>query len=290
MSDHEKEIDHLSGVETTGHSWDGLKELNNPLPRWWLWTWYATIIWGIGYWILYPAWPLVTDYTKGFLGHSNRAEGIAAYNSLVEARLEQASGLADASVEDILADDNMRQFAVAQGAAAFGDNCAACHGSGAAGTTGYPNLLDDDWLWGGTIDAIHETIRVGIRSTSDETRTNDMTAFGRDEILSSEEIATVASYVQSLSGSAPEGADLEAGQQLFMDNCTSCHGEDAKGMQELGAPNLTDAIWLYGGDRETIIETITNGRKGVMPTWEARLDPVTIKSLAVYVHTRGGGQ
>lgn len=290
MSDHKKEIDQVSGVETTGHSWDGLKELNNPLPRWWLWTWYVTIIWGIGYWILYPAWPLVSDYTKGFLGHSNRAEGIAAYNELVETRLEQASGLKDATVEEILADDNMRQFAVAQGAAAFGDNCAACHGSGAAGTTGYPNLLDDDWLWGGTIDAIHETIRVGIRSTSEDTRTNDMTAFGRDEILSKEEIETVASYVQSLSGNAPDNANLEEGKVLFEDNCAACHGEDGKGMQDLGAPNLTDAIWLYGGDRKTIIETITNGRKGVMPTWEARLDPVTIKSLAVYVHTRGGGQ
>ncbi|SNY91938.1 cytochrome c oxidase cbb3-type subunit 3 [Cohaesibacter sp. ES.047] len=290
MSDHEKEIDHLSGVETTGHSWDGLKELNNPLPRWWLWTWYATIIWGIGYWVLYPAWPLVNGYTQGLLGHSNRAEGIAAYNELVETRLEQASGLQSASVEEILGDENMRQFAVAQGAAAFGDNCAACHGTGAAGGEGYPNLLDDDWLWGGTIDAIHETLRVGIRSGHEDERFGNMTAFGRDEILSKEEIETLASYVQSLSGSAPEGADLDAGKVLFEENCVACHGEDAKGMQELGSPNLTDAIWLYGGDRETIIETITNGRAGVMPSWEARLDPLTIKSLAVYVHTRGGGQ
>ena len=143
---------------------DGLKELNNPLPRWWLWTWYVTIVWAIGYWVLFPAWPLVSDYTKGMLGYSNRAEGIAAYDSLIAKRLEQGAGLKDANVDTILADDKLRQFAVAQGAAAFGDNCAACHGSGASGSKGYPNLVDDDWLWGGTIDDIYQTIRFGIRS------------------------------------------------------------------------------------------------------------------------------
>lgn len=291
MSDHNKEIDQITGVETTGHEWDGLKELNNPLPSWWLWTFYVTIVWGIGYWVVYPAWPLVSDYTKGVFGYSSRAEGQAAYDDLVAKRLEKGAGLKDASVEEILADDALRQFAVAQGAAAFGDNCSACHGSGAAGTTDYPNLVDDDWLWGGTVDAIHETLRVGIRSGHDEERAGDMTAFGRDEILEKEDIITVTNYVLSLSGQETDsGADLEAGAVLFEENCASCHGEDAKGMQDLGAPNLTDAIWLYGGDRETIIDTITNGRAGVMPSWEKRLDPVTVKSLAVYVHTRGGGQ
>ena len=291
MSDHNKEVDQITGVETTGHEWDGLKELNNPLPRWWLWTFYVTIVWAVGYWVLYPTWPMLTDYTKGVLGHSNRAEGLAAYDNLMANRLERGAGLKDASVEDILADDALRAFAVAQGAAAFGDNCAACHGSGAAGSPSYPNLVDDDWLWGGTIDDIYTTIRVGIRSNNDDTRVNDMTAFGRDELLTKDEIVTVANYVMSLSGLETDAdADLEAGKALFEENCTACHGEDAKGLQEMGAPNLTDGIWLYGGDRETIIETITNGRKGEMPTWEARLDPVTIKSLAVYVHTRGGGQ
>ncbi|HAT85871.1 MAG TPA: cytochrome-c oxidase, cbb3-type subunit III [Rhizobiales bacterium] len=291
MSEHNKEMDHITGVETTGHEWDGLKELNNPLPRWWLWTFYITIVWAIGYWVAYPAWPLVSDYTKGMLGHSNRAEGLEAYNQLMAARLEKGAGLKDATVDEILANDDLRAFAEAQGAAAFGDNCSACHGSGAAGTTDYPNLVDDDWLWGGSVDAIHETIRVGIRSGHDDERAGDMTAFGRDEILEKEDILTVANLVMSLSGMpTDDGADLEAGKVLFEENCASCHGEDAKGLQELGAPNLTDAIWLYGGDRATIIETITNGRKGVMPAWEKRLDPVTVKSLAVYVHTRGGGQ
>ena len=290
MSDHDKEIDQLSGVETTGHEWDGLKELNNPLPRWWLWTFYATLIWGIGYWVVYPAFPLISGYTTGILGYSSRADGLAAYDALIADRLERGAGLKDASVEEILGNDDLRQFAVAQGAAAFGDNCSACHGSGAAGTTDYPNLVDDDWLWGGSIDAIHETLRVGIRSGHEDERSGDMTAFGRDELLEKEEIETVASFVQSLSGDAPDGADLEAGKVLFEENCASCHGEEGKGDQEFGAPNLTDAIWLYGGDRETIVESITNGRMGVMPAWETRLDPVTVKSLAVYVHTRGGGQ
>nr|WP_321458413.1 cytochrome-c oxidase, cbb3-type subunit III [uncultured Cohaesibacter sp.] len=291
MSDHKKEIDHLSGVETTGHEWDGLKELNNPLPRWWLWTWYACIVWAIGYWVLFPAWPMVSSYTKGYLGHTNREDGIKAYDSLIAKRMEQGAGLETASVEEILGNDDLRQFAVAQGAAAFGDNCAACHGSGAAGGNGYPNLLDDDWLWGGTVEDIHTTLLYGIRSTHDDTRMNDMTAFGRDEILEPDQIQTLADYVLSISGQEPSaGADLAAGAELFAENCTSCHGEGAKGLQEMGAPNLTDAIWLYGGDRDSIVQTITNGRKGVMPTWEARLDPVTIKSLAVYVHTRGGGQ
>ncbi|MCT4655944.1 MAG: cytochrome-c oxidase, cbb3-type subunit III [Cohaesibacter sp.] len=291
MSEHNKEIDHITGIETTGHEWDGLKELNHPLPRWWLWTFYITIVWAIGYWVAYPAWPLVSDYTRGMLGTTNRAEGIEAYNKLMEARLEKGAGLKEATVEEILGNDELRAFAEAQGAAAFGDNCSACHGSGAAGTTDYPSLVDDDWLWGGTVDSIHETIRVGIRSGHEDERTNDMTAFGRDEILEKEDIITVANYVLSLSGQATDdGADLEAGKVLFEENCTSCHGEDAKGMQDLGAPNLTDAIWLYGGDRETIIKSITDGRKGVMPAWETRLDPVTVKSLAVYVHTRGGGQ
>lgn len=291
MSDHNKEIDHITGIETTGHEWDGLKELNNPLPRWWLWTFYICILWAVGYWVAYPAWPLVENYTKGMLGHTNRAEGIEAYQKLMAARLEKGAGLKDASVEEILNNDDLRTFAIAQGSAAFGDNCAACHGSGAAGSRDYPNLLDDDWLWGGSIDAIHETIRVGIRSGHEDERANDMTAFGRDEILDKDQITTVANYVMSLSGMpTDQGADLEAGKALFEENCTSCHGEDAKGMQDLGAPNLTDAIWLYGGDRATIIESIANGRKGVMPTWETRLDPVTVKSLAVYVHTRGGGQ
>ena len=234
-----------------------------PAARWWLWTWYACIVWAIGYWVFVSGLANGIQLHQGVSGPYNREDGIKAYESLIAQRMEQGAGLQTASVEEILGNDDLRQFAVAQGSAAFGDNCAACHGSGAAGATGYPNLLDDDWLWGGTIEDIHTTLLYGIRSTHEDTRLNNMTAFGRDEILESDEIETLADYVLSISGQEPsEGADLEAGATLFADNCTSCHGEDAKGMQELGAPNLTDAIWLYGGDRETIIETITNGPPG----------------------------
>lgn len=291
MAEHNKDIDEVSGVETTGHEWDGLKELNNPLPRWWLITFYICIVWAIGYWIAMPAWPLVSDYTKGLLGSSQREQAIAAYQAATTARAEKGSGLVKASLEDIEGNQNLLEFAMANGKAAFGDNCAACHGTGATGSKGYPNLNDDDWLWGGTLEDIQTTIRHGIRSTSDDTRVGDMTAFGRDEILNKDEIRAVSNYVRTLSGQEPEaGADLEAGKTVFVDNCVACHGEDGKGMKDLGSANLTDNIWLYGGDLDTIIATVTNGRKGVMPTWQGRLDDVTIKSLAVYIHSLGGGQ
>ena len=286
-----KIIDEATGTETTGHEWDGVQELNTPLPRWWVWTFYATCVWAIGYTIAMPAWPLISSYTTGVLGASQRAQAIAAHNSAVAERTEKGSGLVDADLDAVKNDPKLLEFAMANGKAAFGDNCAPCHGSGATGAKGYPNLNDDDWLWGGTLDEIHTTLQYGIRSGHDDARVGDMTAFGRDEILSKEEIQTVANYVVSLSGGETEaGADLEAGKTLFADNCAACHGEDGKGMAELGAPNLTDKIWLYGGDMATIVDTVTNGRKGVMPAWSGRLAPVTVKSLAVYVHSLGGGK
>lgn len=283
------EIDHLSGVSTTGHEWDGLKELNNPLPRWWLWLFYICIIWAVGYFFLYPSWPVPGGYTKGLLGHSQREVALADAAAGQAARLTAGKGLETASLEQINGDPKLLEFALADGKAAFGDNCAPCHGSGATGSKGFPNLQDDDWLWGGSLDQIAQTITVGVRSTSPDTRTNDMPRFGADQILDAQQIRNVAGYVLSLSGGKVEGADVTAGQAIFAEQCTGCHGEDAKGNQELGAPNLTDAIWLYGGDEKTVIETITNARRGVMPTWGGRLDPVTIKSLAVYVHSLGGG-
>ena len=286
-----KYIDEPTGTETTGHEWDGVKELNTPLPKWWVYTFYATCVWAVAYCIAMPAWPLIDSYTTGVLGASQRAEVLAAHSEAVKVRTEKGAGLIDAELDAIKTDQNLLEFAMANGKSAFGDNCAPCHGSGATGAKGYPNLNDDNWLWGGTLDDIHTTLKFGIRSDHDDTRVGDMTAFGADEILSKEEIRTVANYVVSLSGGETEsGADLEAGKTLFTDNCESCHGEDAKGMAELGAPNLTDQIWLYGGDLESVVETVTNGRKGVMPAWTGRLDDVTIKSLAVYVHSLGGGQ
>ncbi|PLX37481.1 MAG: cytochrome-c oxidase, cbb3-type subunit III [Hyphomicrobiales bacterium] len=290
MAEHKKDIDEFSGVETTGHEWDGLKELNNPLPRWWIMTFYVCIIWAIGYWIAMPSWPLIESYTAGVLGASQRAQAIEAYETAAAARAEKGAGLVEASLEDIQGKQDLLEFAMANGKAAFGDNCAPCHGTGATGSAGFPNLNDDDWLWGGSLEAIHTTIQYGIRSGHDEARVGDMTAFGHDEILEKDQITQVVGYVRSLSGMEAEGADIEAGKTVFVDNCAACHGEDAKGMQELGAPNLTDGIWLYGSDAATLTETVTAGRKGVMPAWTGRLDDVTIKSLAVYVHSLGGGQ
>ena len=287
----DKEIDKLSGVETTGHEWDGLKELNNPLPRWWLWVFYATVIWAVIYWILMPSWPMLTDYTRGIRGQSQRAIVMQEVDALKALRAEKGAGLADADLAEIQQTPAMLEFAMANGRSAFGDNCAPCHGSGGGGFTGYPNLNDDAWLWGGSLDDIHQTLLYGIRSDHDETRFGDMPAFGRDELLTPDEVFDVANYVHSMAGmDTAADANLEEGKTLYMDNCAVCHGDEGKGMRELGAPNLTDGIWMYGSDLDTIIDGINNGRGAVMPAWIDRLDPVTLKSLAVYTHSLGGGE
>ena len=287
----QNDIDHVSGKTTTGHQWDGIKELNTPLPRWWLLTFYATIIWAIGYWIAYPAWPLVSSYTTGVLNWSSRSAVAVELANLEKIRGEKMAALGSASLADIEKDPALLALARARGKTVFGDNCAPCHGSGAAGAKGYPNLNDDDWLWGGTLEQIMQTIQYGVRSGHPKTHESAMLAFGKEGVLKPEQIVTVANYVRSLSGlpTAP-GYDAAAGAKIFADNCAACHGDKGQGNQELGAPNLTDKIWLYGSDEATIIETITNGRSGVMPAWVDRLDPSTIKVLAVYVHSLGGGK
>jgi cytochrome c oxidase cbb3-type subunit 3 len=280
-----------SAPDTTGHSWDGIEELNNPLPRWWLWGLYATIVWSVGYWIVYPAWPLATDYTRGLFGYSQRAVVMQDVAAAKQARGALGQGLAAAPLEEIRSNPELLKLALANGKAAFGDNCASCHGTGATGRVGYPNLQDDEWLWGGSLNEIHQTIRVGARAGHADTRQSEMLAFGRDGILQKRDIESVANYVLSLSGRAFDPKlKLEDGQKVYGANCAACHGETAKGNREMGAPDLTDAIWLYGSSREQVVATIANGRKGVMPAWEGRLDPVTLKSLAVYVHSLGGGQ
>jgi cytochrome c oxidase cbb3-type subunit 3 len=287
------EIDSISGKATTGHEWDGLTELNTPLPRWWLWTFYATIVWSIGYWIVYPAWPLIEGHTAGLWGHTNRAAVARDIHDLERLRAARSAGLATASLEEIKANPTLHAAALARGRTAFGDNCQGCHAQGGAGVEGaYPNLADDDWLWGGTLPEIHRTIQHGVRWTeSPESRAGEMLAFGRAGVLKKEEIATVVEYVRSLATlDVQRGADLAAGKALFEANCASCHGDAGMGNRELGAPDLTDAIWLFGKSRATMIDVVTNGRASVMPAWAGRLDPVTIKALAVYVHALGGGQ
>jgi cytochrome c oxidase cbb3-type subunit III len=290
MTDH-SDIDHVSGTSTTGHEWDGIKELNTPLPRWWLITFYLTIVWAIGYWVVYPAWPLITSYTTGLFGYSTRADVAVELANLEKIRGEKMVKLAATPLAEIEKDPALLALARARGKAAFGDNCAPCHGSGGAGAKGYPNLNDDEWIWGGKLEQIEQTIQFGARSGNPKAHEGAMLAFGKDGVLKPAEIVTVANYVRALSGlSTSPGYDAAAGKKIFADNCVSCHGDTGKGNQELGAPDLTDKIWLYGSEEATLVETITNGRAGVMPAWAGRLDPATIKALAVYVHSLGGGK
>ena len=292
MAEHTRPaVDKVTGTETTGHEWDGIRELNTPLPRWWLWTFYMTIIWSIGYWIVYPTWPLVSSHTSGLLGWQSRQAIIDDLAALKAQRAAMVDRIAATPLQEILGDQTLLDFARAQGRTAFADNCAPCHGAGGGGAKGYPNLNDDDWLWGGKLDDIASTIHHGVRSTDENTRVGSMPAFGRDKILSRPDILAVAGYTRSLSGLAvPANANLAQGKKVFADNCAVCHGEAGKGNREIGAPDLTDQIWLYGSDSNTIVEGLMNGRGAVMPAWGPRLDDTTIKSLTVYVHTLGGGQ
>ena len=291
MATHEGHLDEVSGQTTTGHEWDGIRELNTPLPRWWLYLFYLTIAFAVVYWIAYPSWPLITGYAPGVLGYTNRArvaEDVAAGQA---ARMQQASGLVSANLAQIEADSKLLQLALAQGKAAFGDNCAPCHGSGGQGQAGYPNLTAGRWLWGGTLEQIHTTIEHGIRADDPDSHTSAMPAFGKDGILKSEEVREVANYVRTLAGLTPEpGVNIAAGKKIFQDNCVACHGEDGKGNIEMGSANLTTKIWQYGSDLPDLVYTIANARNSTMPAWHNRLDPVTIKALAVYVHSLGGGK
>ncbi|PSM18002.1 MULTISPECIES: cytochrome-c oxidase, cbb3-type subunit III [Nitratireductor] len=281
-------IDEVSGVETTGHEWDGIRELNNPLPRWWVWTFYATIVWSIGYTIAYPAWPLISTATTGVLGYSSRQDVRTELNAAEAAKGDYVAAVASKDVAEVLADEQLRQFAVAAGSAAFKVNCVQCHGSGAQGSAGYPNLNDDEWLWGGSIEQIYQTIAHGIRfAGDDETRFSEMPAF---DYLEGEQITDAANYVVSLSGGSADAAAAERGQTVYAENCAACHGDDGKGMADLGAPDLTDAIWLYGSTVADIASQMRAPKHGVMPGWGERLGDVTVKELAVYVHSLGGGE
>jgi cytochrome c oxidase cbb3-type subunit III len=277
-------------VKTTGHEWDGIRELDNPMPRWWLWTYYASVIWAIGYWILMPSWPLVSDYTKGVLGYSQRA---TVTQNIADARQAQSafiSKIKQLSLSEIQKDPELLEFAVAGGRSAFAVNCSQCHGAGANGAPAYPNLNDDDWLWGGTAAAIHATIKFGVRSGHDDARVGDMPGFLRDEMLTSDQIQDVAEFVLSMSGKSEDSTAAARGASLFAEQCAACHGPAGKGLREFGAPNLRDEIWLFGHDKSIIVQTISMGRAGVMPAWVDRLDPVTIKQLALYIHVLGGGE
>ncbi|CUH77905.1 cytochrome-c oxidase, cbb3-type subunit III [Tropicibacter naphthalenivorans] len=292
MSDNKKHDEH--DYPTTGHEWDGIREYDKPMPRWWLYTFYACIIWGIGYTIAYPAWPGIKAATPGLLGFSTRGEVAEDIARVTEANAGINQELVDADMVQLASatGTDLNRYAQNAGKAVFNTWCIQCHQTNGAGAKGYPALLDDDWLWGGTIEDIQYTIAHGIRNeTDDEARYSEMPAFGRDELLASEEVDQVVNYVMTLSGAAPQDASLvEAGQVVFEDNCAACHAEDGTGDRFQGAPNLADQIWLYGGSYEDIHETVWNARYGVMPNWNERLSEAEIRAVATYVHGLGGGE
>jgi cytochrome c oxidase cbb3-type subunit 3 len=285
------ERDEVTGTETTGHSWDGIRELDTPLPRWWILTFYATVVWGLAYTIAYPAWPLISSATSGLLGYSSRARVVGEIAVAKEVQGALFERIAAASLDEIRKNPDLLQFASAGGGAAFRVNCVQCHGSGAQGFTSYPNLNDDDWIWGGRLADIETTLLNGIRYAPDpKTRVSDMPAFGGDAILDEKQIRDAAEYVVKLSGQEHDAAAAADGATIYADNCAACHGENGEGTRELGAPRLSDGIWLYGGSREAIMAQIGRPRQGVMPAWKDMLDDVTIKQLAVFVHSLGGGE
>ncbi|WGM48115.1 Cbb3-type cytochrome c oxidase subunit FixP [Brevundimonas sp. NIBR10] len=285
----ERERDEHSGVDTTGHEWDGIKELDSPLPRWWPWVFYACIAFSIVYWVLMPAWPGISGYTPGILKQSDRAAVAQDLNALHVQRGQGDAMLASASLQQIEADPELQAHALAVGQSVFGDNCASCHGAGGGGVKGYPNLRDDVWLWGGSLEEIEHTLRVGVRSGHVNTRTSQMPAFGRDGLLQPAQIADLTEYVVNLSGRPADAQAVARATTLFADNCAACHMPTGVGSRALGAPNLTDREWLNGSDRTAITSQLHNGRNGVMPTWEGRFSPDVIKALAVYVHVNAGG-
>ena len=286
-----RERDEVTGTDMTGHDWDGIKELDTPLPRWWLWTFYATVVWALAYTIAYPAWPMLTGATPGVLGYSSRRDIAAEMTAAKAAQGELLGKIAALPLDDIRKDPALLQFATAAGRAAFRINCIQCHGTGAAGGKGYPNLNDDDWIWGGTLDQIHTTLQHGVRflADADTRQPPQMPAFGTDGVLKPGQINDVADYVLKLSGNEHDAAAAERAVQIYADNCAACHGKDGEGNREFGSPRLADAIWLYGSGKAAIAAQIARPRQGVMPAWNTRLDETTIKQLAVYVHSLGGG-
>jgi cytochrome c oxidase cbb3-type subunit 3 len=286
-----KQIKKIDSVETTGHSWDGIEELNNPLPKWWVYTLYLCIIWALGYTVVYPAWPMLHGATRGILGSTERAAVDVEIARFDAANAEIKSALVAADLNSIPQDEALKTYAISAGASVFKTNCAACHGAGAAGAKGYPNCLDDDWLWGGDLMSIHATLLHGIRNTTDpDARLSQMPSFGTDEILEPDQIAQVIEHVLKISGQEFDPTLSAQGATVFSENCAACHMQDGIGNHDLGSPNLTDAIWLYGGDRATLMETITKARYGVMPAWGGKLSEDEIRAVAIYVHSLGGGK
>ncbi|MFG6594234.1 cytochrome-c oxidase, cbb3-type subunit III [Sulfitobacter sp. 1A13368] len=289
MTDKRK-IDPATGTETTGHSWDGIEELNTPLPRWWLWTFYATVVWGVIYTILYPAWPMVSGATAGLLGYSTRGEVAAEIARVDLSNADLTESLVNVDLGVLKDNEELHRFATQAGRSVFAANCSQCHGAGAGGVvaSGYPNLLDDDWLWGGTMEDIAYTVRHGIRNEDDpDARFSEMPPF---DWMEEAELDATVHFVRSLSGLEHDAGAAQAGAEVYADNCSACHGERGLGDREMGAPNLADAIWLRGGSHKAILRQLKAPRMGVMPPWQARLGEAEVRAVTAYVHGLGGGE
>lgn len=273
------------------HEWDGIQEMDNPLPRWWLYVFYATVAVSILYYVLYPSIPFINSHTTGVLDTTARKALDATMAEAAAAKAIYIEQIGAKTPAEIVADANLLNFALAGGKAAFADNCAPCHGAGGAGRPGYPSLADDAWIWGGTLDAIQQTVRHGVRWQQDEaTRVSEMPKFGADGLLNPAQINDTAQFVLSMTNAATDAEAAKRGAPVYAEQCAACHGAQGEGNQELGAPRLSDAVWLYGGTVQEILTQVTSARHGVMPSWQGRLDDPTIKMLTVYVHSLGGGK
>jgi cytochrome c oxidase cbb3-type subunit 3 len=287
MAEDDKHSRKPAAPKTMGHEWDGIAEYNNPLPRWWVLVFMACIAWAVGYMVVMPSVPGVKDFFGGTAGFSSRADVRASVAGAATERQEWLKPMADASLDEIVSTPALRQMAMRGGEVIFKENCAACHMVGGAGTKGYPALVDDEWIWGGSLAEIQQTVQHGIRSGDPMARTAEMPAFGRDGLLSRAEIGDVADFVLAMAAGKP---GLAAGKALYEANCAVCHGDRGEGMTETGAPALNNRIWLYGGSRAEVMAQVSNPRHGVMPNWAGRLSDVEIKQVTVYVHSLGGGQ
>lgn len=284
------EKDSVTGHMTTGHDWDGLQELNRPLPKWWLYVLWATVAWAVVWCVLYPSVPGITGYWHGLLGYSQRVSVDQAVAEVAAQRAGSMQRIKALSFADIRKDPQLLAVAETAGRITFANNCQPCHGAGGGGNPGYPALAAGNWLWGGTLDAIQQTVTHGIRSGDPDTRQSQMPRWGVDAMLKPAEIQQVADYVMTLYGTPVQGADVAPGRKLFVDNCVTCHGDAGQGVREQGGPRLASRIHLHGDDRASVVAQISNPKMGVMPNWNARLDEATIKSVVLYVHSLGGGE
>lgn len=276
------ERDDHTGHLTTGHEWNGIKELNTRVPRIVWVCLLGTFLYSVVYWLLMPAWPLGDHATRGILDYREQ--------DVVAEQIDHANRMFGSWKQDLLKKDIqspnldpiLLEKVLVAGKSLFGDNCSACHGIDGNGNLGFPSLADGSWLWSGEVVGIEETIRYGINSPHDDTQVSQMPAFGHDGLLSRNEVIELVGYLQSVSKGTSASSISAAGGLLFADNCAACHGDDAKGVG-IGAPNLTDNFWIYGSSRQQLFETIWNGRQGHMPAWEGRLNDEQIRILAIFV-------